>query len=117
MAISIGDETTDSSSRSLLACADVIGKSLLLKSMGLTCWIELDMDDERDMILREADLEGALDGVALREDFPRVDALFRSRIFRVITGILVSILFVMLCVDDSTVRRRFAICDSDSWLR
>ena len=116
-AMSIGEETTDASSCSLLPRAEE-GEKVSLRSIGLPWRTELEMDDDRvEDILREADRDGILDGVSLREDLPSVDALLRSRTLRVSTGNRVSILFVMLCADDSADRRRFGKCDTESPLR
>lgn len=76
------------------------------------------MDDDRVEDTRvDAALDGPLDGVALREDLPKVEALFRLRTLRVKDGNRVSILFVMLWVADSTDRRLLDECGSDSWLK
>lgn len=67
--------------------------------------------------LVDACLEGTLDGVALREVLPRVEARLRSRTLRDNDGNLLSILWVRVCAEDSTDRRRLARCESESLLK
>jgi hypothetical protein len=71
--------------------------SLSWKSGPWAWWMELVSDDVR--------VDGARDGVALRDGLLKVDALFRSRTFRDKEGKLRSSRWVTLCALVSTDRR------------
>ena len=74
-------------------------------------------DDLVDDPLIEVARDGTRDGVALRDDVPKVDALLRSRTLRDRDGNLLSNLLLKLGEGSSPDRRRLTGCESESVLR
>lgn len=113
-AMSMGDEATISSRRSLLLRAGPAKKRSLASKPGIW-WIELVIDDDLVEFARiDAARDGALEGVALRELVPKVEALLRSRTLRENDGNLLSILLVKLGAGSSPDRRRLARWKTES---
>lgn len=102
---------------SLLLCAGA-AKNRSLTSNPWSWWIELVIEEVLvDDPLMEVALLGTRDGVALRVEVPKVDALLRSRTLRDRDGNLLSSLLLKLGEGSSPDRLLLTGCESESVLR